>query len=345
MTSERPPRAPRARRRASPAVYRRRRLVAVLGLAVVTLVVVLGVRALADVVSGGSAQVAGTAPADADTPQAGASRDGEQTRDAAAAAAPAAGPGAGAPEEQADGSDDEAPAGQDGGDAATGDDAEQVAGDGGPGGDGTTDAGGRVDGTDGDATADGKTGDGETADGETGDGETADGEAADGEGADGDAIEAGDAAPADGPEAPVTLPAATDAPTCTAGSVQVLAAADSAAAAAGTNPVLSAVVRAREGAEPCAVVLGSDTVGLQVSSGSEQVYDSAHCPREVSGPQHGRPVLVAPGLEARVAVTWARVHSAPGCPAGMPAAESGTYQVTASVDGVASEPLRLTLAD
>ena len=333
MTSERPPRATRPRRRASPAVYRRRRLVAVLGLALVTLVAVLGVRALADAVSGGPAQVADTAPAGADTPQAGARRDGEQTGAvgapgaAAAVDAPAGGPGAGAAEEQAGAVDGEAPAGQDAGeaagDAATGEDAERVAGDG--------EAGADV------ATDDGTTDDGTTDDGTTDDGTTDDGEV--------DDAEAGDTAPADGEEAPVTLPAATDAPTCTAGSVQVLAAADSAAAAAGTNPVLSAVVRAREGAEPCAVVLGADTVGLEVSSGAELVYDSAHCPREVSGPQHGRPVLVAPGMDARVAVTWARVHSAPGCPAGMPAAGSGTYQVTASVDGVASEPLRLTLAD
>ena len=336
MTSARPPRATRPRRRASPAVYRRRRLVAVLGLALVTLVAVLGVRALADVVSGGSERVADTAPAGADTPQAGARRDGEQT----GAAAGALGAAAAA----------EAPAGQDGGDAAgdaaTGEDAERAAGDGetgADGADGTTDDATTDDATTDDATTDdATTDDATTDDATTDDATTADATTDD---ATTDDAQAGDTAPAAGEESPVTLPAATDAPTCTAGAVQVLAAADSAAAAAGTNPVLSAVVRAREGAEPCAVVLGADTVGLEVSSGAELVYDSAHCPREVSGPQHGRPVIVAPGMDARVAVTWARVHSAPGCPAGMPAAGSGTYEVTASVDGVASEPLRLTLAD
>lgn len=158
----------------------------------------------------------------------------------------------------------------------------------------------------------------------------------------GDAVESAaieDEAGAAGAETDADTLVPQDLEACTPDAVQVLAAADATSYAADAQPVLSAVVRARNGAEPCSVVLEPDSVELVVSSDGERVYDSGHC---ASGGE-AEPAVVAPGSEARLDVSWGREHTSPGCPSGMPAAAAGSYEVTATVDGVVSEPLELTL--
>ena len=55
-----------------------------------------------------------------------------------------------------------------------------------------------------------------------------------------------------------------------------------------------------KGSAPCLLDAGSQAVGVRVSSGSQQVWDSVTCPVG----QTKRPLLLPPGQAADVSVTW-----------------------------------------
>ena len=92
------------------------------------------------------------------------------------------------------------------------------------------------------------------------------------------------------------------------------------------------------GSAPCLLDAGSQAVGVRVSSGSQQVWDSMTCPVG----QTERPLLLPPGQAADVSVTWngnaatsdcAAATAAPASPASASASSTPSDDVSARATG------------
>ena len=92
------------------------------------------------------------------------------------------------------------------------------------------------------------------------------------------------------------------------------------------------------GSVPCLLDAGSQAVGVRVSSGSQQVWDSMTCPVG----QTERPLLLPPGQAADVSVTWngnaatsdcAAATAAPASPASASASSTPSDDVSARATG------------
>ena len=92
------------------------------------------------------------------------------------------------------------------------------------------------------------------------------------------------------------------------------------------------------GSAPCLLDAGSQAVGVRVSSGSHQVWDSVACPVG----QAERPLLLPPGQAADVSVTWngnaatsdcAAATAAPASPAGASASSTPSNDASAQATG------------
>ena len=101
---------------------------------------------------------------------------------------------------------------------------------------------------------------------------------------------------------------------------------------AGTGATFS-ISLVNSGQVPCLIDVGSQALGVRVSSGSQQVWDSVTCPVG----QTKRALLLPAGKGAEVSVTWngnaatsdcAAANAAPASPAG--ASASPTPSATAS---------------
>jgi len=150
--------------------------------------------------------------------------------------------------------------------------------------------------------------------------------------------------------APAATPAATPAPTptstapakCTSHSVSVRAVTDADSYAAGVQPQFSLVLK-NETAQPCVIDVGSAAIVYAVTSGSDRVWTSTDCQTE---PAHSEAVLEAGREIAAPAIPWVRERSSTStCQGERPAAVAGGayYHLTASVDGIQSEPVAFVL--
>ena len=116
-------------------------------------------------------------------------------------------------------------------------------------------------------------------------------------------------------------------------SISVAASVNQESYAPGQSPVITATV-VNDSENPCTVD-PSGQVQYVITSGPAQVYDSKACG---AAPEGGQEQTLEPGAEARQESTWNRDMTAYGCGDAATPAEPGYYWVTASVDGVASEP-------
>jgi hypothetical protein len=116
-------------------------------------------------------------------------------------------------------------------------------------------------------------------------------------------------------------------------SISVAASVNQESYAPGQSPVITATV-VNDSENPCTVDPAGQ-VQYVITSGPAQVYDSKACG---AAPEDGQEQTLEPGAEASQESTWNRDMTAYGCGDAATPAEPGYYWVTASVDGVASEP-------
>ena len=121
---------------------------------------------------------------------------------------------------------------------------------------------------------------------------------------------------------------------CTAADLQVSLTADRTSYAAGQNPAL-AVTYTNTSGNPCIVTGGANNVDVNITSGPAQVYNYAQC--------YANPVAdaeVAAGATNTTALTWDRSLNVLGCNTAA-TIQPGYYWATATVNGVASQPVRI----
>lgn len=82
--------------------------------------------------------------------------------------------------------------------------------------------------------------------------------------------------------------------------------------------------------QSCSLDAGSEHLVLEVSSGNDQIWSSAHCPAGAGS----RLYVFGPDVSSQINVEWSGGRSTPSCDAGLPAPRPGTYVVQGSVDGV-----------
>lgn len=103
---------------------------------------------------------------------------------------------------------------------------------------------------------------------------------------------------------------------------------------AGVEPVL-AVALTNTGSAACTVDGGSGNQVVTVTSGADRIWSSADCQGEVAE----RLLLLDPGAQDVVPVTWDRSRSDEACTGGLAAPRAGTYQAVATMLGVQSAPV------
>lgn len=123
----------------------------------------------------------------------------------------------------------------------------------------------------------------------------------------------------------------TAAPECGA-DLAVSAATDKQSYAAGQNPVLELTLE-NKGQHPCRVDAGSNHMAFVVTSGADTVFDSRHC----AAAGEDRQITLDTGQKETARLTWNRVRTAEGCPAGQSEALAGYYNLTTSLGDVASQ--------
>ncbi|WP_182353313.1 hypothetical protein [Flaviflexus huanghaiensis] len=94
-------------------------------------------------------------------------------------------------------------------------------------------------------------------------------------------------------------------------------------------PVTFGLVVTNVSDRSCSLDAGSEHLVLEVSSGNDQVWSSAHCP---SG-DASRLYVFGPGVSSQINVEWSGARSNTACDAGLPAPLPGTYVVEGSIDG------------
>lgn len=136
------------------------------------------------------------------------------------------------------------------------------------------------------------------------------------------------------PEPTQTTPAVATA--CTAENIKVNLTADQKSYAAHQNPAF-AVTYTNSSGNPC--LLGGETpaVDINITSGPAQVYNLTMCQPEAA-PQEE----LAAGASETKAVSWDRSINALGCGTNQ-SIKPGYYWITATVNGVASEPTRIVV--
>lgn len=113
---------------------------------------------------------------------------------------------------------------------------------------------------------------------------------------------------------------------------------DKQAYAAGQQPVITTTV-ANGSQNPCTVDLGSASTTYQITSGPAHVYSSQTCQAQ---PTHDEATLQA-GAKQTTSLTWDRGMNAYGCGQAAQQAKTGYYWVTATVNGVSSQPTLIVI--
>ncbi|CAG7844292.1 hypothetical protein USB125703_00519 [Pseudoclavibacter triregionum] len=131
-------------------------------------------------------------------------------------------------------------------------------------------------------------------------------------------------------------------PRCSAPAVTVTAHVDAQSYAPGVQPQLSLTL-ANAGQTPCVLDVGTAKQVYTITSGSDTIWVSTHCQTEPIS----QLATLAPGQSLTApAISWVRERSSTDtCQGERPAAVGGgaTYQLVATVDGIASAPVAFTL--
>lgn len=123
-------------------------------------------------------------------------------------------------------------------------------------------------------------------------------------------------------------------PDCAAPTLTVGIQADAADVPAGTAATFTVTIT-NGGTTDCVVDAGEAQREAVVVSGSDRVWSSKDC---VPADAPARTLLLSAGMTDTTQLAWNRERSAPGCPAGQPAPQPGTYQATVSLAGTSGGP-------
>jgi hypothetical protein len=138
-----------------------------------------------------------------------------------------------------------------------------------------------------------------------------------------------------------TTAATTSAPptsgvaSCAPPALAVTIAADAADVPAGASPTFTITIT-NAGNTQCVVDAGELQREVVIVSGTDRIWSSKDCARPDSP---ARSLLLAPAATDHTQIAWNRVRSAPGCPAGQPAAKAGTYQASVTLAGTSGGPV------
>ena len=125
---------------------------------------------------------------------------------------------------------------------------------------------------------------------------------------------------------------------CVSSTIRVVATTDATLYTSGRRPLLQVKVT-NNGSVACTRNLGQSAVGLTITAGGVRIWSSEDCaPGGPNGPQ-----LLAPGQTITKSVSWTRLTSKPGCPAGLPSATPGAYDVVARNETTSSAAVRFVL--
>ncbi|WP_152649769.1 hypothetical protein [Demequina oxidasica] len=93
---------------------------------------------------------------------------------------------------------------------------------------------------------------------------------------------------------------------------------------------------AQDGAGPCFLDTSAEGTELLITSGSDRIYSSNDCPEDqaIASTQ----LVLEPGTEDTVAVTWNGQRSLPDCAPETAVPGAGTYNAQLTVQGIESEP-------
>lgn len=143
------------------------------------------------------------------------------------------------------------------------------------------------------------------------------------------------------PTAQPTTAEPTPAPTtaqavaaCNAADLQVTLTADRETYGAGQFPAL-AVTYTNASGNPCIITGGANNVDVNIISGPAQVYNYAQCNSVATADAE-----IAAGATSTTPLTWNRQLNVLGCNTPV-TIQPGYYWATASVNGVASQPVRI----
>ncbi len=130
----------------------------------------------------------------------------------------------------------------------------------------------------------------------------------------------------------------TATPLCATSAIHVLAETDLGAYAPTVEPRFTLQVT-NAGTTPCRRDLGQSAVELVVMQGSTHIWSSDDC-----NPGGGSAIVtLRAGQTFSTTVVWSRQTSKPGCPAGLPKAAAGVYQLLARNLTLTSAPAAFTL--
>nr|WP_314314571.1 DUF4232 domain-containing protein [Kocuria rhizophila] len=132
-------------------------------------------------------------------------------------------------------------------------------------------------------------------------------------------------------------PSASAVPECT-DKLSVTAGTDKESYAGKEQPVLTMTLE-NTGDQPCTVSAGSKRMAFVVTSGSDTVFDSRHC----AAGGEDRTVTLNAGQKESAKLSWNRVRTAEGCPAGQPEALAGYYNLAVSLGDTASQQAAFVL--
>ncbi|MGC5627483.1 hypothetical protein ACPYO6_04430 [Georgenia sp. Z1344] len=94
------------------------------------------------------------------------------------------------------------------------------------------------------------------------------------------------------------------------------------------SPVDFAIELTNSGRGDCLVDAGNAALVVEVTSGNDPVWSSAHCPAEES-----RMLLLGPDTTSDALVTWPGTRSSADCPEDPPAVSPGTYRAVLVREG------------
>ncbi|HZC27321.1 MAG TPA: hypothetical protein VE287_09860 [Actinopolymorphaceae bacterium] len=95
----------------------------------------------------------------------------------------------------------------------------------------------------------------------------------------------------------------------------------------------------RNTATRCGLSLNATSLRVQVTSGSDLIWDTKQCPAFV----RSKLLTIEPGNTHVATVTWPGTRSRDGCPSRQVTALPGYYAVQAAVAGIASDNVRLQI--
>ena len=133
-------------------------------------------------------------------------------------------------------------------------------------------------------------------------------------------------------------PSASSAPKACGTNLSVTASTDKETYAAKEQPVLVMTLE-NTGDAPCTVDAGSKQMAFVVTSGADTVFDSRNCAAKTED----KNVTLNAGQKESARLTWNRVRTADGCPAGQAEALGGYYNLTASLGDTSSEKVAFVL--